>query len=104
MSRNRPPEILGAGLCAFGCRRKWEKWCKGCNLVYCGGHADMKEHNCPRLDLQRGCPGTFGPVEKPKKRAKPKPAVDASTDGKPLPPTPQGPELFPPKEKTNGQR
>lgn len=31
------------------CSTLWEKWCRGCNLVFCKAHADPKEHVCRSL-------------------------------------------------------
>jgi hypothetical protein len=53
-------EILGPGRCAcrkailaggtWICLETWTRWCRGCNLVYCGAHANPKHHGCPVLD------------------------------------------------------
>jgi DNA polymerase/3'-5' exonuclease PolX len=32
------------------CGRKWTKWCRGCNLVYCDDHIERPAHGCKNLD------------------------------------------------------
>lgn len=100
--RNDPPEVFGVALCGFGfgCGKKWEKWCRGCNLVYCTTHVDMKIHKCKRMDLERGCPGTFGPPEKPKKMRKPKPEAKDPSCEKPVSPPTLPSKKDPPCEET----
>ena len=34
-----------AGCCFKDCPTPWAKWCRGCNLVFCGTH--MGAHPCP---------------------------------------------------------
>lgn len=41
--------IFGPGKCAAGCEHVWEKYCKGCNLVYCANHASPVFHKCRSL-------------------------------------------------------
>ncbi len=105
-TRQDPPETFRAALCGFGCGEKWEHWCKGCNLVYCDAHVGMKTHKCKRMDLERGLPGLFGPVEKSKKAPKPKPVPAVSTADKPISPplqeNPQLPLAGMSKEETHG--
>lgn len=56
MRTNIPAEVLAETHCAAGaflphkCKKKWEKWCGGCNLVFCGDHADPTFHACPPDD------------------------------------------------------
>lgn len=45
------PLILGPGNCAAGCQLVWEKWCRGCNLVFCANHADPVFHKCRSLTV-----------------------------------------------------
>ena len=105
-TRKDPPEIFRRARCGFGCGKEWEHWCRGCNLVYCAAHVGMKTHKCKRMDLELGCPGLFGPVEKPEKAPKPNPAPAAPTGDKPIPPPlqedPQLPLTGMPKEAKHG--
>ena len=51
-----PSELLTGSHCAAGaflphkCSKKWEQWCKACNLVFCVGHADPTFHACKPRD------------------------------------------------------
>lgn len=48
MSRAPDVEIFPpAKCCVKGCLELWEKWCRGCNLVFCGGHI-VHGHSCPK--------------------------------------------------------
>jgi hypothetical protein len=46
------PYLGGSSCCALGaftpnkCPKEYEKWCRGCNLVFCGEHIDPVVHNC----------------------------------------------------------
>jgi hypothetical protein len=31
------------------CPKLWEKWCRGCNLVFCTEHSAPEAHNCRSL-------------------------------------------------------
>ena len=43
--RNLRREVYGDGKCAAGdCLSPWAKWCRNCNLVYCGVHRE--NHEC----------------------------------------------------------
>lgn len=42
--------IFGPGKCAAGCEHVWEKYCKGCNLVFCANHASPVFHKCRSLE------------------------------------------------------
>jgi len=33
------------------CGTLWAKWCRGCNLVFCGAHIAFEAHSCPRRDV-----------------------------------------------------
>ncbi len=89
--RNDPPEVFAPARCGFGCGVKWEHWCKGCNLVYCAAHIGMTTHTCKRLDLERGCPGTFGPPEKPKSKPEAKGPSCEKSVSPPTTPLKKGP-------------
>lgn len=52
----RVPEIFPPALCAAGCRKVWEKWCKWCNIVFCAAHIERDQHKC-RPDEVRPYPG-----------------------------------------------
>jgi hypothetical protein len=41
-------EILDSAMCV--CGKPWEKWCVGCNLVYCAEHVGRDKHECKDLD------------------------------------------------------
>jgi len=67
------PSIFPQALCCAGCRKPWEKWCRGCNLVYCGDHADRKSHNC-KPDEKRSYP----PKEETPPPANQEPSIGSS--------------------------
>ena len=71
MRKRDEPSIYPEALCCAGCRKPWEKWCRGCNLVYCSDHVDRKSHTC-KPDEQRPYP----PKEETKVAA---PAEEGST-------------------------
>jgi hypothetical protein len=58
--------------CCSGCGTPWEKWCRGCNLVYCVQHAEPKVHVCRSL------------AEPPKAEPEPPPAAKPSPAPEPL--------------------
>lgn len=69
MRRSDPPQVFKtAACCCKDCSSKWISWCRGCNLVFCRDHADMKTHACKRRDLERGLPGAAALSPKRKKK------------------------------------
>ena len=43
--QNLRREVYGDGKCAVGdCLSPWARWCRNCNLVYCGVHHE--NHEC----------------------------------------------------------
>lgn len=50
MRRHDEPAIYPPARCVAGCGLLWEKWCRGCNLVYCANHADPAFHKCRSLE------------------------------------------------------
>ena len=85
MRKRDDPVIYSSPVCAAGCKKPWELWCRGCNLVFCADDAPREKHNCVNRD-QRS-PAAAKPEKKPKKA--PEPPVTA-----PTPPPPDGPDLF----------
>lgn len=81
--------IYAAPTCGAGCQKPWEKWCRGCNLVFCDSHIARDQHNCANRDQRPAA------AAKPERKAKksPAPATEAAK--------PDGPDLFG-KKPTNG--
>ncbi len=52
------------------CSKVWEKWCRGCNLVFCTEHSTPEAHNCRSL----------------------RPPTPAIPDTTPAPPAPEPPK------------
>ena len=60
--KGRSEEIYGDGKCAVEkCLSSWARWCRPCNLVYCGAHE--KDHECLGHGEKKGArpPGTEVP-------------------------------------------
>ena len=50
MRKHDEPAIYPPALCVAGCGLPWEKWCRGCCLVYCANHAAPAFHKCRSLE------------------------------------------------------
>jgi len=74
MSQNRPPETYASPRCAAGCGKIWEKWCRGCNLVYCASDVDPTKHKCKPPEVR-----PYPPVGAVKPEAEPTPSLGVST-------------------------
>lgn len=52
MRQKEESVIFPPSICALGaftptkCETLYEKWCHGCNLVFCLVHHDPRKHNC----------------------------------------------------------
>lgn len=82
MRRRDDPVIYPPPVCASGCGKGWELWCRGCNLVFCADDIAREKHNCANRDQHP--PAAAKPEKKPKK-------VSASPE--PV----KGPDLFDPQ-------
>lgn len=92
MRKRDDPVVYASPVCASGCGKVWEKWCAGCNLVFCAGDLPREKHNCANRDQR--APATAKPEKKPRKAMEPK-------DIPPATPPPDGQDLFG-KVPTNG--
>lgn len=63
-------EIFPEALCAAGCPTPWEKWCRGCNSVFCVTHVERDQHKCANRDQRPpAAPKPEGRVRKQKPAA-----------------------------------
>jgi hypothetical protein len=85
MRKRDDPEVYSLPLCASDCRKLWEKYCRGCNLVFCADHVEREKHGCANRDQRPPA------AAKPEKRVK-KPKKPPATS----PPPENGPDLFVP--------
>lgn len=79
MRKRDDPVIYPPPVCAAGCKKPWELWCRGCNLVFCFDDIAREKHNCANRDQHP--PAEPKPEKKQRKSPKPKAA-------------PPGPDLF----------
>lgn len=85
MRKRDDPVIYPAPVCAAGCQKPYEKWCKGCNLVFCLDDLPREKHNCANRDQHPDA--ATKPEKKPRK-------MPESTDPAPVVPLADGPDLF----------
>jgi len=88
MRQREEPQVFPATLCAAGCGKPYEKWCRQCNLVYCKEHVDRQRHKCKPDEVR---PYPSGRTTPKKGRADEKPPAPS-----------RGPDLFPPQPNGNG--
>ena len=65
------------------CEVPWEKWCSGCNLVFCGFHAKPESHEC--RSLREKPPEVIAPTgngQKPPSDSGPAPVLKPKTTRK----------------------
>lgn len=84
MRRRDDAVIYPLPVCASGCGKIWDQWCRGCNLVFCIDDLPREKHNCANRDQRP--PAAAKPEKKPRKSPAPKvaPADPVPADGQDL--------------------
>jgi len=83
--RRDDPIIYPPPMCAAGCQKPYEQWCRGCNLVFCADDLPREKHNCANRDQRPSA------TVKPKKQSRKMPESPAPAA---IVPPVDGPDLF----------